>query len=225
MKEMTFWDQYFYSRYKPIRNEWGIEDLEYYERWYGSWLNYTESVLGKKFTKLQVLELGCGIGAVSSLLQKKGCDVVGSDISPVMVRIASNINPRVSFSEYDITKPYPKKQYFDCVCAFEVLEHISDLDKAIKHIYSLLKPGGFFIGSTPYPYAKNMIDSTHVNVHVPQFWKNIFVKHGFTKVKTYPLSLFPLLWRIPPYVNPVIPFYIPLPGFISTSIVVAVKPE
>ncbi len=41
---------------------------------------------------------------------------------------------------------------FDCVFCFETIEHVENPFTAIKEIYRVLKPGGIFIGSTPFMY-------------------------------------------------------------------------
>lgn len=41
---------------------------------------------------------------------------------------------------------------FDTVGAFELLEHVSDPRKVIEQVYEVLKPGGIFVGATPFLY-------------------------------------------------------------------------
>lgn len=53
----------------------------------------------------------------------------------------------------DVTKLsqyFPKK--YDVVCAFELLEHVTDPQQAIDETYKVLKSGGIFISATPFFY-------------------------------------------------------------------------
>lgn len=217
------WDEYFYSHYNPKNNDWSIDDLNKYRRWYKPWLIYIKQCYNLQFNKKNILELGCGIGAVSSLLHDYGSTVTGTDIAEIMIHHAKKVTPDIVFEVYDVMKPYKKKNVFDYVFAFEVLEHIPDVNKSINNIFTCLKNDGYFIGSTPYPYDKNMLDPTHVNVHPPEFWIKQFKQHGFTTVKTQPASFLPLLWKLPLYSQPVIPFYIKYPFIVSTTLIIAKK--
>ncbi len=217
------WDDYFYSHYSPEGAEWGKKDLLKYRHWYRSWVPYIENKLHMSFKGKDALELGCGIGSFSTLLYDAGAKVVGSDIAEVMVGHASILSPEIPFITYDIMKRFPQKKLFDFILGFEVLEHIPNLDIALEHIYSLLKKDGWFIGSTPYPYKKNMIDPTHVNVHLPAFWKTNFFSHHFESVQTYPMSFLPLMWRIPFLSFSAIPMHVPLTYVVSTTLIFAQK--
>lgn len=217
------WDEYFYSHYHPQQREWSREDLEKYKRWYIYWIQFIKKNYSLSFSGKTALELGCAIGAITSLLNEDGCEIVGSDISEIIIKHAQHLCPDIPFITYDVMKPYAQNRKVDFVFAFEVLEHIPFLDLALKNIYSLLKPNGYFIGSTPYPYRKNMIDPTHVNVHLPAYWKTIFYSHGFKTVHTIPMSFFPFIWKLPFGINPIITNYIPFPGFVSTTLIVAKK--
>lgn len=217
------WDEYFYSHYQPSQGEWGYADLVKYKTWYAPWITYISKTFNISFKDSRVLELGCGIGAVSSLLLDAGANVTGSDISAQMVKHARRVSPAIPFEVYDVMKQYPKKHLFNYVLAFEVLEHIPKLPLALNNIHKLLKKDGIFIGSTPYPYPKNMLDRTHVHVHHPGYWRNTFANHGFTDIHTVPLSVLPYFWKVFPGVIPIIPWYVSVPYVVSTTVIVARK--
>ena len=42
-----------------------------------------------------------------------------------------------------------KKNYFDIITCFEVIEHVLDVNAFVNEVYTYLKPGGLFIFSTP----------------------------------------------------------------------------
>lgn len=47
------------------------------------------------------------------------------------------------------------QEYFDAVFAFELWEYIYSPLEAHKNIFSLLKPGGIYMGSYPFVYGKH----------------------------------------------------------------------
>lgn len=216
------WDSYFHSHYKPVNKEWSKEDLHKYKKWYRTWIPYVANKSKISFKNKSVLELGCGIGAVSSLLSEQGAVITGSDVARNMIKSASRLNPHIPYVYYDVMNPFTEKKHFDVVIAFEVLEHVSNLKKAMKNIYDVLSPNGIFIGTTPYPYKKNMKDPTHVNVHKPEFWKLLFTQNKFV-TKVSPMSFSPFLWRLPLSQNVVIPFRVSFPYFVSTTLIIACK--
>ncbi|MCX8009451.1 MAG: class I SAM-dependent methyltransferase, partial [Patescibacteria group bacterium] len=160
---------------------------------------------------------GCGIGGFVSLLHGEGCDVIGTGIADNIIKHAKILSPKIQFYVYDVLKPFPISKSFDFVFAFEVLEHISVLNRAVLNIYKLLKKGGYFIGSTPYPFRKNMKDPTHINVHLPFFWRNLFISNTFSYVDIIPFSVPPFFWNIS------FNRYISYPFFVSATLIIAKK--
>ena len=57
----------------------------------------------------------------------------------------------------DIQKEVPKKKY-DVITAFQVLEHIPEIDLAIRNIAGILNPKGVFIASIPMFHTIHGID-------------------------------------------------------------------
>lgn len=218
---LSKWDEYFHTHYRPIGNTWGSRDVEKYSKWYFSWIDYIERTCLIFHKKLQIFEIGSAIGASASLLHDRGHDVIGSDISGFMVRQANRLCKPIPFIHCDIQRGISIQKKFDVIMGFEVLEHVDDLSKALKNIYQSLSSKGYFIGTSPYPYEKNYLDKTHVNVKYPHEWKQLFLDNGFVSVDVCPMSFFPFIWRIHKRFNRVIPFYISWPFFVSTALIVA----
>jgi SAM-dependent methyltransferase len=218
------WDTYFGSCMYPSNNGWQQTQLELYRKWYVSWLTYIDRIVPIYKKGLESFEIGCGIGAVVSHLCDHGICITGSDISKKAVSIAKRLNPNVSFVVCDIENGIPGTRKYDRIFAFEVLEHLNDISGSVDNIKKHLKCNGYFIGTSPYPYSKNLLDPTHVHVMHPDYWRKIFSKHGFVDVTVRPLSCIPFFWKIHRIFHPILPFYIPFRFFISTSLIIARLP-
>ena len=95
----------------------------------------------------KLLEIGCSSGFMLDKFSKEGMTVVG-------------VEPSGGFSGYLREKKYeifkdikdlPEKyiDYFDVICHFFVLEHISDTRRFIKQKLDLLRPGGVIFCEVP----------------------------------------------------------------------------
>lgn len=97
----------------------------------------------------KALEVGCGIGVVSSyLVEKYKWNVTGIDLDREQIERAkyNNMeNEYLRFLEADVTElPYGNSE-FDMVLSFDILHHIPNYDKAIEEIGRVLRPKGFYI--------------------------------------------------------------------------------
>ena len=97
----------------------------------------------------KVLEVGCGIGVLSSYLAREyKWDVTGIDLDPEQIERAKNDNVEneyLKFFEADATKLPFENREFDMVLSFDVLHHIPNWDKAFTEISRVLSPKGAYI--------------------------------------------------------------------------------
>lgn len=107
-------------------------------------VSYFERFLGKN-----VLEVGSGIGNITSLLVKKGRVVVPSDIDKESLKTLNLKFGNAAF--LDITSEISKELIgkFDSVVVLNVLEHIKDDFEALINIKKLLKDRGKLIILVP----------------------------------------------------------------------------
>lgn len=102
-----------------------------------------------------LLDIGCGTGSLALRLAPLAAEVHGLDVSGEMIRIAREKTAKagvsnVTFHEgafderFDALGP----QSLDGVCAYSLLHLVADRQAALTQVFSLLKPGGFFVSST-----------------------------------------------------------------------------
>lgn len=213
-----FEENYFKGYYKGVIGDFTLKDLKISENWFHAWLKVVNKVVpiedgeGRK-----VLEIGCSIGGLTSLLVKRGFKVWSSDVSRFIVTNAAKLVPDAKFVVIDVRKKIKLNVKFDLVFATEVLEHLENPDIALKNLYSILQPGGKIIFSSPYPYLWNMNDPTHINVKYPHEWINLMRQVGFQNTTCIRFALIPYFYRFNRKLQFIIPFTIPLP-FLNSPI-------
>ncbi len=106
----------------------------------------------------RVLELGCGIGALTSLLAQAAeyGYVEGVDLSPESVRFAReqlSELPNISLHVHDVVTYEPARRDFDFITLFDVIEHIPlDLHGALfRHLAALAGPQTQILINIPHP--------------------------------------------------------------------------
>ena len=103
---------------------------------------------------MQILELGCGDGALWAQNLKKlpsKVHITLSDISSGMLRDARRAiggDPRFSFTAFDCHNIPARIGCFDLVIADHVLFYFQDIGQVCQNVQKILKPGGIFLCST-----------------------------------------------------------------------------
>ncbi len=91
-----------------------------------------------------ILDLGCGTGALTCLLSGYGRRIAGVDSSPEMIAQAKENYPDIDFRVHDALD-LPFVSEFDVVFSNAVFHWISDHDKLLKNISSALRTGGVLL--------------------------------------------------------------------------------
>lgn len=132
-----------------------IYDLFYAHKTYTQEADFVQSLLtrfGDKPTQ-KILELGCGTGTHSFLLEAHGHQILATDLSPDMIQAArAKAEARgssVSFAAQDMIElDQPGRPYDAVVCLFDSFCYVTDNDDVetvLTRVHQHLKPGGLFI--------------------------------------------------------------------------------
>lgn len=98
----------------------------------------------------KLIDLGCGPGQTTRFLSESGMhDIIGVDISPSMVKTASDLHPHIVFETGDILRlKFPDKNFGSAV-AFYAIVHFDyeQVKDAFKEISRILTKNGQFLFS------------------------------------------------------------------------------
>jgi 2-polyprenyl-3-methyl-5-hydroxy-6-metoxy-1,4-benzoquinol methylase len=162
----------FEGFYKSDNDPWGQrgEDdrlREYYTFSRSKILNTIDFLIDSKAEGVDILEVGCGLGYVSSKLHTElsgNANVTGMDISPTAIEKAKALFPSLEFIVGDIrSECLNVGKKYDIVIMVEVLWYILEkLPQVFVNIDGLLKNSGFLVFSNGFPreqkYGREIID-------------------------------------------------------------------
>jgi dolichol-phosphate mannosyltransferase len=121
----------------------------------------------------RILDLGCAFGLFLSTLGPEW-ERYGLDINEFAIDEAARRLPNAAF-QVSKAECIPFKKQFDVIAAFDVLEHIADLDTLAETVKSSLAPGGRFVFVVPVydginGWLVNALDKDYTHVHRESRW-------------------------------------------------------
>lgn len=145
----------------------------------------------------RVLEVGCGAGGLLRLLAERGATVAGTEPLAEALAFARQRMPdaELALVGEGPELPYPDAS-FDAVVGQHVLEHLEDLEAALREWRRVLRPGGRLAMATPnarYPDPAHFADDDHDQVYTPAELAAAAARAGFRVTACY--TLFPYLSR------------------------------
>lgn len=98
----------------------------------------------------RLIDIGAGNGLFLKFFKDRGFKVEGIELEKDQVHEmkADTRLKGVSVKQGDITRLSGKAEY-DVVIASDVIEHIEDDAKALKNLYTFVKPGGYLVITVP----------------------------------------------------------------------------
>ena len=168
-----------------IHNSSGTETLQRLH----SMIRYSKWIydLIKPFINGRVLEIGCGLGAMTRHLVNDDHQLVSIDINDSHIRIMRETfknQPNLTILKMDILEENGKLQpaSFDTVMLINVLEHIEKESQTIEKIYNLLSDNANFILFVPaYQWLYGSLDTIvgHVRRYNKNHLQSILTKANF----------------------------------------------
>lgn len=167
-----------YSSLALVYDEFTI-NAQYEER-----AKYFTDILSQNNIKSGVLlDLACGTGTLSFLLEKAGFSVIGADISEEMLSVAydkkSKLCSDVLFIKQDMRELELYSDVKACICSLDSINHLpslEDVKKAFTSLSRFVESGGIFIFdvNTEYKHTRILADNCFVYENDECFlsWQN-----------------------------------------------------
>ena len=137
-----------------------------------------------------IIDIGCASGRLLYLLRERGfADVTGLDPSPGCAAAAARLyDIKVGQGNFGAFPDFGRS--FDLAILVGVLEHVRDLDTAMRQVAEALVEGGCVYVEVPdalefwrWPNAPFQDFSVeHINFFSPQSLANLFARYGFVQV-------------------------------------------
>lgn len=156
-------------------------------------INYTKNYLLKYlqsnidgFNKgMKILEIGCAEGGSVFELRNQGYICDGIEIEETRVEIAKKyIKDTSKIIVGDITKNLNLNEKYDIIIMRDVIEHLSEKEKALSNIYDLLNNGGILFLTFPLKYSPYAGHNQTSKNWVKYFWYITLFPKLFIKIAT-----------------------------------------
>lgn len=158
----------------------------------------TQEILSDIISKIKFcrgLDLGCAGGYFVYLMNKKGKDFYGIDISSYVISEAKktfkDIESKLYVSSIHDLSIFPDN-YFDVIYSQQVLEHLPTelVPEMCKELYRICTPNAKLYLFLILGYngqigkADNDVDQTHINLKTKEWWDEQFINAGFEPIDT-----------------------------------------
>ena len=122
-------------------------------------------------TNIKILNVGAATGATSEMLSRYG-EVTSLEYDKFCCEFLK-VKTGIEAINASLTELPFKNNTYDLICAFDVIEHIEDHEKALDEIYRVLRPHGKYFLTVP---AFQSLWSNHdvVNHHYRRYTKKKF---------------------------------------------------
>jgi len=149
------------------------------------------------FSPKNVLDVGCGEGALVHAFIDLGVKAYGVDVSKDAISIAKEkVKERLRdaneedlpFYIIDVEEdilPF-QDDCFDLITAIELVDHLYSYKHCLNEIKRVLNQEGHFIVATHQPGSiYSFGDETHRNIQAKEKWIELFKQHGFFEIEDF----------------------------------------
>jgi len=179
------YDRFYYLRY------FGPEgNLEYTRSQH--WLDFFGYIAERIVSDIgpaSVLDAGCAMGILVESLRDRGVDAYGIDVSNyALENVRQDVKPYCANAS--VTEPLPRK--YDLITCIETLEHLhpANAEKAVANL--CVHTDDVIFSSTPSHFK----EATHLNVRPPEYWAELFGRHGLYRDVDYDPSTYVAAWAV-----------------------------
>ena len=122
----------------------------------------------------RILDLGCAFGYISSRLVTSNCHVHGVDAYMPFIKEAHATYPHISFM-LAIAEALPfEDNSYDCVVMAEVLEHVTNDQRALQEVYRVLAPDGILLLTVPHSGPLSFLDLDNILYLFPRAHRYLY---------------------------------------------------
>jgi 2-polyprenyl-3-methyl-5-hydroxy-6-metoxy-1,4-benzoquinol methylase len=180
-----------YQTYLPE----GEEEIEAWGRMMVSVFKGGADLIERTMPRGRLLDVGTGYGFFLGLMQSRGWEVMGLEVSPIGAQYG-----RKRWGLSILSQPWEEASFdedeFDVVTAFYVVEHLPDPLAFFREVHRILRPGGMIL--VRYPHTTPIKDILalmriknglyHLPYHLsdfsPRTMRRALEQTGFTKIAT-----------------------------------------
>jgi len=202
-KHKDYDDPYYYPQYLQVDSQ---------NRFHKFRLKYVFDLDPPKKGE-KIVDLGCGVGTFTTEAGKKGCNVIGIDMSPIAIHYAKKLFKKYGkgkgkFIVGSIHKIPAPNNSVDKIYMGGVIEHIPNslFRKTLKEARRVLKVGGEILFECPAPDHILEIfetygifvpkDHTHIGLKNDKLIQQEFRNNGFKIIKFFRLPTH-VIWLNP----------------------------
>jgi SAM-dependent methyltransferase len=139
-KSPRFESEYYRDNYRDYASQNPARKLDFYARFIAE---HTDDAIPR-----DIHDLGCAFGTFLGSLDP-GWSIHGSDVSAYAIQRAAREHPRGTFRVGDASREPVFPGPFGVVTAFDVIEHVPDLDRLAGAVEGQLRDRGIFVFVVP----------------------------------------------------------------------------